>query len=126
MSSVEPVILIVDDEGPITDVLQRALQRQGYGAEAAQNASQAFEILSSAAIDLILCDLELPGLSGISFYQQLVRSQPEMQGRFIMMTGELLDPGRRAVIDAHQIPVLLKPFDLDELLAAVDHALRGH
>ncbi|MGD8605235.1 MAG: response regulator [Anaerolineales bacterium] len=123
MSSAKPAILIVDDEGSIIDVLRRALTRQGYEAESAQNASQAFEILGSASFDLILCDLELPGLSGVSLYQKLVQAQPDLQGHFMFMTGEMLDPSHRAFVEDHQIPVLMKPFDLDELFTAVNQVI---
>jgi DNA-binding NtrC family response regulator len=124
MSAPEPAILIVDDEGAIVEVLQRALQRQGYNAQAVKNAPQALDLLASTSFDLILCDLALPGMKGVAFYQQLISSKPGMTGRFILMTGEMLNPSDRSFAQDNHIPVLMKPFDLAELYAAVEKALQ--
>ena len=124
MSAAEPAILIVDDEVAIVEVLQRALQRQGYNTQAVGDASQALDCLSSTPFDLILCDLTLPGMNGVAFYQTLTGEDPGMIGRFILMTGEMLDPSHRSFAKQNHIPVLMKPFDLAELYAAVEQALQ--
>jgi CheY-like chemotaxis protein len=115
----------VDDKSVITEVLQRALQGQGYQTEAVGDASAASDLLASTDFDLILCDLELPGMDGLAFYQNLTQTEPGWKDRFIFMTGELLTPSSRAFIQDTHIPVLMKPFDLDELYRSVAQSLQG-
>lgn len=116
-------ILIVDDEIFITQVLQRALDKEGYFSQAAEDAQQALTLLAASPFDLILCDLELPGMSGIEFFRKLVDLQPSMGDRFLFMTGEMLDPNVEDFMSAQHIPLLRKPFDLQEFLLMVRNSL---
>lgn len=125
LNAAELAILIIDDQSAIVEVLQRALQSQGYHTQAVGDASTAFDLLATASFDLILCDLELPRMNGVVFYQQLIENEPGWKERFILMTGEMLDPGSRSYVQTHHIPVLMKPFDLEELYQSVAKTLQG-
>lgn len=124
MSAAGSFVLIVDDERSIINVLQRALEREGYQTAAVQGASQALDLLASTSFDLILCDLELTGMNGIAFYQKLIQAEPALKDRFIFMTGEMLDPGSRSFIQDNNIPVLMKPFDLEVLYRSLAQSLQ--
>jgi CheY-like chemotaxis protein len=115
----EAHILIVDDEGFITEVLQRALDKEGYSTQAVEDSRSALEVLADSHFDLILCDLELPGLNGIELYKMLVDNQPTLKQRFIFMTGEMMDPVVQDFLSVHKLPILMKPFDLFDLFKLV-------
>lgn len=119
----EPAILIVDDEGYIIEVLERALQREGYVTTSVQDGQEAMALLTTSEFDLILCDFELPGMNGIEFYKKLSESRQATMERFVFMTGNMLDPSKQAFLSEHGIPILMKPFDLNELYQEIGKAL---
>ena len=123
MSETKAKILIIDDEHFITDVLQRALEKDGYSTQAIQDGQQALEALSDLSFDLILCDLELPGTNGLALYKNVVDLQPALGSKFIFMTGEMLNPDVQDFLSSKQLPLLMKPFDLHELLQMVETSI---
>jgi len=66
-------ILILDDEPAMCDSLSRVLTMHGYGVESSQNPLQALECIRTNTPDLLITDLKMPGLSGLSVIQELHR-----------------------------------------------------
>ena len=62
-----PSILLVDDDPNFTELLSRFLQEQGYNLYTAANGWEALLVLDQQAIDLILLDVMMPGMDGITF-----------------------------------------------------------
>ncbi len=58
-------ILVVDDEEPIRNMLQQVIKSAGYDCSIAGNASDALKILDEKNVDVVITDIEMPGLSGI-------------------------------------------------------------
>jgi CheY-like chemotaxis protein len=114
-------ILILDDEAAITRALSRLL-RARHDVEVANDARRALAMLEGgASFDLLLCDLEMPGMNGVDFVEALARSRPELRDRVVFMSGGGCTPRTRAFLETTSIPQLSKPFPrevLDELLAA--------
>ena len=75
--------------------------------------------------DLILCDVRMPGMSGVEFYQQLqkVPGRGRSPEPMLFITGDAVSPATREFLEASQIAYLSKPFDLDQLLRAVNQLL---
>ena len=65
-------ILIVDDEEPIRMLYKSELEEEGYHVILASNAQEALQIVESAAIDLIVLDIKMPGMNGIEAMQKIV------------------------------------------------------
>ena len=63
----------------------------------------------------------MPGMSGIEVYEAIVASRPDLAKRFVMMSGDVLDPALDAFAATHEMTRLAKPFDLDTL----DRTLRS-
>lgn len=110
-------ILVVDDQAPIRKSLRRVL-----GTHAVDEASSAEEALQRLAegidYDVILSDINMPGLSGSQFYREVERLHADLAKKFIFMGGDSTEA--RAFLDQTGIPFLEKPFtsaDLLELLA---------
>jgi response regulator RpfG family c-di-GMP phosphodiesterase len=70
-------ILVVDDERPIRVLLQRILEANGYDCRAAENAAEARSLMSAKASDLILCDINMPGESGLDFIRHVLKAYPD-------------------------------------------------
>ena len=82
----EPMrILIVDDEAPIRDMLQKGLtQRGGFSVEVAQNGIEATEKIEKDVFDLVLTDLMMPGMDGLELLKTVKGTRPEVM--VILMT----------------------------------------
>jgi CheY-like chemotaxis protein len=124
MSENTPRILILDDEEPIRRVLMKALERLGYHLDAASSGPEALTLLSSAEYDLVICDIQMPGLSGLDFYHMLEESHPSLTDRILFMTGDLVQSDVQSFLDKIEANVLSKPFDLTGLYQKVNSILK--
>ncbi len=114
-------ILIVDDEEAVCWSLQRALGREGHSVSVAASAEQAFTLLAQQKPDVLVLDVRLPGLDGLtalSHFRQLVPDLP-----VIVMTafGDL--PTAVRAVEGGAFDYLTKPFDLQQAIECVHHAL---
>ena len=115
-------ILIVDDEQSIRRLLERTLDLNGYNCTLAGDAAEARTLMEDQNPDLILCDVGLPGESGIDFIRYTLSEYPETA---VVMVSARGDP--EIVDTAMQIGVygyIVKPFEPTEVLINVNNALR--
>ena len=121
-------VLIIDDEAPVRDSLRRYFEHQGWQVEEAVDGTTGLARLlateSAEVLDLILCDLKMPGLSGREVHQRLREARPELLGRLVFASGDTASPDTAAFLSLSGRPVLEKPFELREL-AAVIARVRG-
>ena len=82
-------ILIIDDEEPIRTLTSEILQMSGYQSETASDASEARNILKEKAFELILCDINMPGESGLDFIRYALSKYP---GTVAIMVTAMDDP----------------------------------
>jgi CheY-like chemotaxis protein len=108
-------VLVVDDEPHVTTALQRALGGE-HEVSTAHNVRDALSMLAEdRRFDVILCDVMMPGMTGMDLYAELGRASPDMAGRVVFMTGGAFTP--RAVTFLQEVPnqKLGKPLNLEEL-----------
>jgi PAS domain S-box-containing protein len=108
-------ILVVDDEPNVTLALQRSLAAD-HEVATANSAQAALRLVSEGSrYDLILCDVMMPGMTGMDLYNELGRCAPEQAGRMVFMTGGAFTP--RTVSFLREVPNLKisKPLDLTQL-----------
>ena len=91
----DPHVLIVEDEQRLRDLLLRSLTNWGFDASAARSAEEAMRRSDIAPPDIVLLDLNLPGIDGLEFFTSLRRRRPEVQG--IVLTGFLAYAGWRSL-----------------------------
>lgn len=118
-------ILIVDDEASVLTALQRAL-RQRYGrnlvVETQLDAATALERAREHDFDLVVSDLRMPGMDGVSFLRAVAGIRP--QSVRMMLTGSAdFETAQRAINDAGVFRYLCKPWQDQELAMHVDAAL---
>ncbi len=105
--------LVLDDEESIRTFLRKALAAAGFDAIVAADGETAVERgPPGAPIDVALVDHRMPGMTGIDAYEAAVAIQPDLAGRWIFMSGDVLNPDLHAFAEARGIPLLAKPFDL--------------
>jgi heavy metal response regulator len=110
-------ILIVEDERKISSYVKRGLEEQGYAVDAAYNGRDGLDWAQAAPYDLILLDIMLPEMDGITVCKELRRmSNPTP---ILILTARDAIDDRVAGLDAGADDYLIKPFAMKELLARV-------
>jgi DNA-binding NarL/FixJ family response regulator len=89
----------------------------------AQNGAEALKLMRRQKVDAILCDLDMPELSGDLFYVEVGRAWPQLLKRFIFVTGHAADTIYQHFLESSKATVLSKPVPVDRLLAKLRAAL---
>lgn len=114
-----PTILIAEDSRDGREMLQVLLDLKGYRVLTAADGCQAVEVALESFPDLILLDLELPGLDGLSVARDLRRNTNFTKIPIIILSGHDPSEHKKLAIEAGCTDYLLKPLDfqkLDEIL----------
>ena len=114
-------ILVVDDAPQVRRVLLTSLTGQGYTVYEARNGEEALESLRSAPPDLILLDVNMPGMDGLTACREIRRTSAVP---IIMLTVREAERDKVAALDAGADDYVVKPFGMPELLARIRAALR--
>jgi two-component system, OmpR family, KDP operon response regulator KdpE len=116
-------ILVVDDEAQIRRVLRTTLAASGYVITEAKTGEEALELIRKEAPDLILLDMNMPGIGGIETCREIRRS---FDAPIIMLTVRNAERDKVAALDAGADDYVVKPFGIEELLARIRSALRRY
>ena len=106
-------ILIVDDEEIISDLIKSLLNRSG-NIDIANNGREALMMIEEKYYKLIISDIDMPKMDGLTFYRKAVKKFPELNKRFLFMTGDL-SPDRKAFFEERQVKYLTKPMGISVL-----------
>jgi DNA-binding NtrC family response regulator len=115
-------VLIVEDEQRMRELLLRSLTNWGFDASAARSAEEAMRTVDAAPPDIVLLDLNLPGMNGMEFFQSLRQKRPEVQG--IVLTGFANIEAAKQAVHMDMVEFLTKPCHLGEVEQALDRAMR--
>jgi two-component system, OmpR family, KDP operon response regulator KdpE len=114
-------IMVVDDDPQIRRVLRTAFVAQGYEALDARNGEEALEMLRDEKVDLVILDVNMPGMSGLDTCRA-IRSSSEIP--IVMLTVRDAEADKVEALDAGADDYMTKPFGSPELLARIRAALR--
>jgi DNA-binding NtrC family response regulator len=114
-------ILVVDDEKLIRWSVSERLQRDGYVVATSETGEQAIEAIAADPPDLILLDVQLPGMNGVATLEKALALQPELT--VIMMSAHSTVDTAVDAMKHGALDFLVKPFPLQLLDAAVERAL---
>jgi DNA-binding response OmpR family regulator len=115
-------ILIVDDEGPLLDQLQRTLENQRYIIETAADGEAALDKIFESLFDAIILDIMLPKIDGLTVLEEARKAGIDTPVLMLTAKGDTED--RVKGLDLGADDYLAKPFSLDELLARLRALLR--
>jgi two-component system response regulator MprA len=116
-------VLVVEDDQGVRESLAVVMQVQGYGVTAVETGEEALTHVGSAGPDLIVLDVNLPGIDGIETCRRIRHSGHN--GPILMLTARWETADKISGLDAGADDYLPKPFALDELLARVRALLRA-
>ena len=115
-------ILIIDDEEQIRGLIGQILESDGHDCILGASASEAREFLNDRRFDLILCDIDMPGESGLDFIRYAVSEYPDTAA--VMVTG-LDDPmTAESALEIGVYDYIIKPFNRNGVLISVANVLR--
>lgn len=112
-------ILVVDDDEAIRSLCSEVLTVAGYQVVSACDGMDALDMLRDSAYDLIISDVDMPRLDGLSFYSYALKEYPYIKDKFIFVTGNGSDELQSAMKKIGALS-LRKPFRISELIDSVD------
>jgi ligand-binding sensor domain-containing protein/signal transduction histidine kinase/CheY-like chemotaxis protein len=110
-------VMIVDDDVMVSSAVRRTLARE-HDVEVVTSSRQALELLmgpKGQEVDVILCDLMMPDLTGMELHVELTAAVPAVARRMVFLTGGAFTPAARAFMDRVENERVDKPFDPQKL-----------
>jgi len=114
-------IFVVDDELSMREMLQIALEKEGYEVVLAENGDKAIEKMGDIDYDLLLCDMKMPGVSGMEVLKKSKESHPTIP--VIIITAFSTSESAREAMKVGAYDYLQKPFDLEDMKLIINNAL---
>jgi DNA-binding NtrC family response regulator len=114
-------VLVIDDKESIRKMLQQALQAEGYDVEAAANGFEGIKKTKSKSYDVVLTDLKMPDMDGISVLSAVMEENPDASVIVMTAYGTIetaVEAMKRGAFD-----FLTKPFDTDHLNVLINRAM---
>jgi DNA-binding NtrC family response regulator len=107
-------LLIVDDEPAILKALQRIVRDEGYRVLTAPDGEEALRMVAAEPVDVVLSDMDMPGMNGLDLMVRLRRNHPAAVR--LLLTGRgTLAAAVGAINDGEVYRFMTKPWDIDEL-----------
>lgn len=116
-------ILVVEDDPFIRQSLREMVEAWGYACDETDNGEKAWDCLRACPYDLLLLDLNLPGLDGLALCRRL-RKSDDHQPMVLMLSGRDTNRDKVTGLDEGADDYLVKPFDPDVLRAHIQALLR--
>jgi CheY-like chemotaxis protein len=114
---------VVDDVPEIRDLVATILSARGYEVNEASDGIEALRSLGERSYDLIISDMRMPGLDGPGLYRELQQRDPNRRPRLLFISGSSSVQAYAEFLATTPVPVLEKPFNLDELCRVVERML---
>ena len=115
-------VLLVDDDADLLSGLERRLHKEPYRIVTATGAEEAADVLEHEPVDLVVCDEEMPGMSGTEFLSRVAQRYPDVVK--LVLTGHpTLPAALRALNECKVYHFFTKPCNEIELAITIRHAL---
>jgi DNA-binding NtrC family response regulator len=118
VAAVRARVLVIDDDPALARAIHRALTRE-HDVVCVTSARDALAALGRDSYDAIVCDLLMAEINGMDLHAELERRAPELAQRMVFLTGGAFHPAAKEFLERGERLVLMKPFDGDQLRAAV-------
>ena len=120
-------VLVIDDDRLLAETLRMMIAdfasmeiARDVAVEVVTSGRDAARLLEGDAdYDLVICDLSMPGVDGLTLYEGLLARGSPLARRFVLVTGGAFTPAATEAIARHALPYLQKPFDSQSLAAAL-------
>ncbi len=109
-------VLLLDDDAAFQDVVKDVLEASRYDVTAVRNGVEGVKEVMGSDFQIIVCDMNMPGLPGDMFYLAVERMKPRLCSRFIFVTGHKNDDKINDFVKRVRGTMLPKPFKVEDLL----------
>ena len=113
-------VLVIADDMPLLDALDKGLSLSGYQCTVAMSSTQALELFAENLFDVMVTDIVLPDMSGFDLTTRVKKIRPDTT--IIIMTGLIDEFSYDNAMGAGASDFIIKPFSLKELVARIEHA----
>jgi signal transduction histidine kinase len=115
-ATIGSVVLVVEDEAALGAAVAESLVDAGYVVDRAGDGDEALQRVRGRAYDLIICDLKMPRVDGMTFYRRLEGDAPDLTRRILFVTGDVAGTEAERFLEETGCRWLAKPFRLKDLL----------
>ena len=116
-------ILVLDDDESITRLTRSVLTMHGYNVTECNNPNDALDIIKSQSFDIILVDIIMPKMNGISFIRQARKLQKNANTKYTILSGKKLSENDRREIFDMDTEIMNKPFIPQKLVEKIGEIL---
>src|SRR2546421_4647815 len=116
-------VLVVDDDKQLASALEWIMRDENYLVDVAFDGEEAMLKVKVHEYDAVICDLMMPRLRGDEFYLKAKELRPNLEKRFIFITGFAAESGMKDFLSDHDLKHLAKPFRIQELIDCVKELL---
>jgi len=117
------VVLVVEDEIALGAAVAESLRDAGFVVDRAGDGAEALARVNARVYDLIVCDLKMPRVDGMTFYRALERDHPDAARRILFVTGDVAGTEAERFLEETGCRWLAKPFRLRDLLRTAKEVL---
>ena len=118
-------ILIVDDDTDLLKTLLKLLKKEGYDAAAVDNSSEALEKIRQEYFDIIILDVRMPGMDGLTALEKIRQMQGDsVQSNVIVCTAFASEDAPVKALKLGAMDYIMKPFDIKDFLKSVEQNLK--
>src|SRR6185436_16506737 len=118
-SAIRKKILLVEDDADVREILSRVLRTAGYEVQEAGHALGAVCAMVRAGADLVVTDLRMPIMDGLSLVNELKAHEDTRRVPIVALTGHDTPENRAAAFDAGCIGYITKPIETDEFVSQI-------
>jgi DNA-binding NtrC family response regulator len=119
----KPSILVVDDELLIRDLLYDFFSSQGWDIAVAENGEKALEVLKARKVDLVLSDIKMPEMDGLTLTNRVKDTYPNIP--VVLMTGYPSVDTAVTALRSKVADYIVKPFNINQLYRLVESKIKG-
>lgn len=116
--------LVIEDEQALGEAVADALKDEGFGVDRASDGQQALGRLAERVYDVVICDLKMPTVDGMTFFRRVSADHPHLALRIIFVTGDVAGTETERFLDESGCRWLPKPFRLRDLVRVAKETLR--
>ena len=113
-------VLIVDDEAPIRDVLQQALEGVGYAVVGVGSGAEALQAIRDEIFDAAIVDFQLPDMDGLQLHREFRQMDDELAQNTLFISGHGQSDQNLGYYSTYGVGFLSKPFNIEEVVDALE------
>ncbi len=115
--------LVIEDEIALDEAVAAALADEGFKVDRASNGEEALARVREAHYDVVICDLKMPKVDGMTFFREVSASMPQLARRLLFVTGDVAGTEAERFLEESGCRWIPKPFRLRDLVRVARETL---